>query len=185
MFCHQCGTEANPGDRFCKNCGAKLLITNEASAQDTPQAGPGTKEQLLRDVEQTLSQNPKLTVARSDKTDLEIRSTLSDAKWALGKKKVEYSACLLAKEAERTVVYWEMIKETGFGIPTFGGFQVETYKTDWKTRSGTVREVGYGPKGKMIDYNWDYAETRSVVEDIAKANGWKFTVTLRKGKAMY
>ncbi|MBN2500711.1 MAG: zinc ribbon domain-containing protein, partial [Anaerolineales bacterium] len=26
VFCHECGTKSNPGDRFCRNCGEKLRV---------------------------------------------------------------------------------------------------------------------------------------------------------------
>lgn len=185
MFCSQCGSKVNPGDRFCGQCGAQLPTPGQPSSSDAPQAGAGGKEQLLQVVEQALATYPQLAVTRSNKTDLEIKSVLADAHWGVGKKKVEYSACLLAKEPERTVVYWEMIKEVGAGMGIFGGFKVEKYKSDGRTISGTVREVGYGPQGKIIDYNWDYAQTRSIVESVAKGSGWKFTTVLWKGKATY
>jgi hypothetical protein len=99
--------------------------------------------------------------------------------------RVEFSACLLAEEAERTVVYWEMIKEVGAGMGLFAGFKVEKYKSDGRTISGTVRETGCGPQGKVIDYDWDYARTRGIVERAAKANSWKFSTVLLKRRAMY
>lgn len=150
---------------------------------DRPAEG-GDKEQLLRAVEAALTAYPQLSVTRSEKTDLEINSVLADAHWGVGRKKVEYSACLLAKESERTVVYWEMIKEVGAGMEIFGWFKAQKYKSG-RTLSGTVQEIGYGPQGKVIDYHWDYARTRSLVEKVAKEQGWKFTTVLWKKKAMY
>ena len=184
MFWHRYGSKTDPRYRFCAQCGAELPGADGASDRNAPAEGTSSKEHLLRELEQALGRNPKLVVTRGDRTDLEISSVLADAKWFLGKRKVEYNACLLAKETERTVVFWEIIKESGFGIPILGGFQVETFRTDWKTRSGTAREVGYGPKGKMIDYGWEYGEIRKVVEDTAEANGWKLKVVLRKSQAL-
>ncbi|WP_134212644.1 hypothetical protein [Pelotomaculum propionicicum] len=160
-------------------------MTAQPAPAGARQFPAGSKESLLQAVEQELAAFPQLVVERSSKTDLEIKSVLADAHWGVGKKKVEYSACLLAKETERKVVFWEMIKETGAGMGVFGGFKVEKYKSDGSTRSGTVREAGYGPGGKIIDYNWDYAQTRSIVEGVVRAGGWKFTTSLLKGKATY
>lgn len=192
MFCHQCGVKANPGDKFCRQCGTELarVISPGVSGgqpsfneKSMPQVS-SVKDQLLEAIEQVLAQYP-LKLERNADTDLEIHSVLADANWGVGKKKVEYKACLLAKVPEMTVVYWEMLKETGAGMGIFGGFKVEKYKSDGRTISGTVREIGYGPDGKAIDYEWDYAKTRDVVRGIAEANGWKFKTVLLKGKAMY
>lgn len=181
MYCGKCGTRAMPGDRFCGECGSPLsAVVSEVGLQETD-----AREQLLQAIERELAQYPQLAVSRSRETDLEIKSVLADASWGLGKKKVEYSACLLLKPTDRTAVFWEMIKEVGSGMGIFGGFKVETYKSDGKTISGSVKEKGFGPTGKVIDYTWDYAGTREMVEMVVKASGWSFTTVLRKGKAMY
>lgn len=31
MFCPKCGTEVNPGDRFCRGCGSPIALEGEAS----------------------------------------------------------------------------------------------------------------------------------------------------------
>ena len=176
---------------FCRQCGTKLAeiispggIVGQPSFNEKsmPQVS-SIKNQLVEAIEQVLAQYP-LNVKRSVDTDLEIHSVPANANWGVGKKKVEYKACLLAKVPEMTVVYWEMLKETSAGIGIFGGFKVETYKSDGRTISGKVREIGYGPGGKAVDYEWDYAKTRDVVRSIAEANGWKFKTVLLKGKAM-
>ena len=61
----------------------------------------------------------------------------------------------------------------------------EIARSNGKTRSGTVNEVGYGMSGKVIDYDWDYAEVRQVVEAAAQYQGWQFKTVLMKGKASY
>lgn len=137
----------------------------------------------MREIEASIARNPKVVVTRGAKSDLEIAGLLANAGWALGRKKVEYSACVLMKEAERTVVFWEMVKEAGWGMPTFAGFKIETYKTAGNTRAGMEHDEEFGPTGKSIDYDWDYALIRRAVESVAKARGWKFNVVLLPGKA--
>lgn len=39
--------------------------------------------------------------------------------------------------------------------------------------------------GKLIDYNWDYAQVRQIVEAAVQAQGWHFETVLFKGKARY
>jgi hypothetical protein len=141
------------------------------------------RESLLQQLTQALTESPNLVVTRDGKSDLELKAVISEASWGIGKKRVEYQSCLLAKEDERTVVYWEMVKEVGSGLGALFGFKVETYRSDGKTISGRLREVGYGPGGKAIDYRWDYAQTRKTIEEIVKANGWQFKTTLRRGQA--
>lgn len=186
-FCRQCGNGVGPGDRFCGHCGTRLNVGEEVVMPEP--VGPSTtvsseKEPLLWAVEQELSKYRELSVTRSDKTDLEIKSVLADADWGVGKKKVEYSACLLVKGDERTAIFWEMIKESGSGMDFGGGFKTETFGGG-KTLFGKTREVQYGPDGKVIDYAWDYARTRSIIEHVVNSNGWKFKTVLMKGKAMY
>jgi hypothetical protein len=142
-----------------------------------------SRDALLASIEEALSKNPQLGVSRGTDTDLELKSVLADASWGVGKKKVEFSACLTLRERDNTVVYWEMIKETGSGMGVFGGFKTESYSTFGKTRSGSVKEVGVGPAGKVIDYAFSYDKTRTFVEDMAKQNGWKFATVLRRGSA--
>jgi len=143
------------------------------------------KESLLDALAGHLASNPGLSVERGRKTDLEIASVLADANWQVGKKKVQYSACLLADEQTRTVKFWEMIKESGGGLGAFFSFKTESYRTDGKTISGNVKETAYGPTGKVIDYNWDYSRLRGEIESLVKAKGWKFKTVLLKGSAMY
>lgn len=178
VYCQQCGNALPSGEAYCRHCGAQLSEQEQALPMDE-------RERLLRAVEKALKAYPQLAVSRSDKTDLEIKSVLADAHWGLGRKRVEYIACLLAREDQRTVVYWEMLKEVGAGLDIFCWFKKEKYQSDGRTRSGAVREVGYGPGGKVIDYHWDYARTREIVEQVAREHGWKFTVVLWKKKAMY
>jgi len=169
-------------DRFCNQCGAKAG-TGFAAGNGAPETAE--KEAVLQDIERALAPNPQLALVRGQKTDLEISSVLADANWKVGKKKVEYSACLLADAGSRTIVYWEMIKEVGSGMGALFSFKTETYRSDGKTISGKVKETGYGFGDKVIDYEWDYSQTRQLVEGIARARGWQFKTVLMKGKAMY
>jgi hypothetical protein len=178
MYCPKCGTQASPSDRFCGGCGAPLPA--QSSARPSTQPVAGDREALLVDIERALSRHPQLQLSRGPKSDLEIKNILADHK-LLGKK-VEFQASLLARESDHTVVYWEIFKEYGMGLGSFGGFKVESYRSDGKTASGSVREVDFGPTGKTVDYKLDYARIRSVVEGVVRDHGWKFETTLRKGK---
>ncbi len=179
MFCTQCGKAFVDGSKFCTGCGAQV---GQAQA---PSVGAGGKDAVLAAIETALAAKPGLSLVRGQNADIEIASVPADANWMIGKKKVTYSACLLADAASRTVVFWEMLKESGFGLSSLFSFKVETYRSDGKTISGNVKEVGYGPGGKVLDYKWDYSQVRSLVENEAQKAGWSFKTVLSKGKAMY
>lgn len=185
MFCNQCGKTIADGSTFCINCGAQLNVSAPTSKAGAPSAGTGEKENLLKSIEQEIAKHPQLAVNRSSQTDLEIKSMLADADWGVGKKKVEYSACLLVKEQDHAVVYWEMIKESGSGMEAGGGFSFGTIKSG-KNLFGVKKEVQFSPTGKkVVDYTWDYAKTRKMVEEVVKSCGWQFKTTLMKNKATY
>ncbi len=183
MFCPDCGLKASDTDRFCGGCGAPLAFVAARQSDVPPPAPQNPREALLAAIEQALAAYPQLTVTRGPKSDLEIKSTLADARWGTGKKKVDYSGALLAREAERKVVYWEMTKEVGAGMSVPFGFKVETYRTDGRSASGRVREAGWGPGGKAIDYDWDYARTRRIIEEVVRAHGWRFSTALLRRNA--
>jgi len=172
MFCNQCGQPVASADKFCSGCGASV-----AAADD--------RQNVLQAISTALSPYPQLTLTWGQKADLEISNELANADLAAGKKKVEYSARLLADQGTRTIIFWEIIKEKSQGIGAFFSFKTETYRTDGKVRSGTVNETGYGLGGKVIDYNWDYAQTRQVIEGAARYQGWQFKTVLMKEKASY
>lgn len=89
-----------------------------------------------------------------------------------------------AVEPELTVYYYEILKEKGSGI-SFGGFEAESYSSFGGKRSGTTKEVVIGPGGTAMDYSWDYAATRKIVEDVAARHGWKVKVVLQKKSAQW
>lgn len=154
--------------------------------ETVPPAAPeaGTRLALLADTLALLSQYPNYHAQYGTDTDMVIDNQVSDAAWAGGKKKVEYSAILKAVEAERTVYFWEMLKEKGGGL-SFGGFEAETYSTVGTKRSGTTRGATLGPGGVVESHEWDYAATRSIIESVAAQHGWTVKTVLKKSSAAW
>ena len=180
MFCNQCGQPLGATDQFCNRCGARTAANAGEVAHPAD-----ARQEVVQAVAAALAPYPQLVLTQGRKSDLEISNVLADGNWTVGKKRVEYSAYLLADASARTVTFWEMIKEVGCGMGALFSFKKTSYRSDGKTLSGSVQETGYGFGGKVIDYNWDYAQVRSLVEEAVRSRGWRFETTLRKGKATY
>ena len=139
---------------------------------------------MLADMLTTLGQYPNYHSAYGTDTDIVIDNQIADANWGTGAKKVEFSAIMKAVEPERTIYYWEMLKESGGGL-SFGGFDAEMTTTSGMKRWGTKKEVVIGPSGVAMDYNWDYAATRRIVEDVAARHGWRVKTVLQRKSAAW
>lgn len=151
-----------------------------APAADAAPA-PGTRAALLADMLATFAQYPGYTAAYGTDTDIAIDNEVARASWGTGKKKVEFTAAMKADEAQRTLYYWEMLKESGGGL-SFGTFESESYGISGMKRSGKKKETVIGPGGVAMSYDWDYGATRRIVESVAERHGFRVKVVLlRKG----
>jgi hypothetical protein len=139
---------------------------------------------LLGDMLATLGQYPNYTSQYGTDTDIVVTNEVANANWGTGQKKVEFSAMMKAVEAERTVYYWEMLKESSSGL-NFGGFDAEMSTTSGTKRWGTTKETVIGPDGVAMEYEWDYAATRRIVEDVAARHSWQVKVVLQKNSAQW
>jgi len=144
----------------------------------------GTRDALLPDILATIAQYPGYTAQYGTDTDIRIDNQVANASWGTGKKKIEFSAHMKAVEAERTLYYFEVLKETGGGL-SFGGFESESYSTFGSKRSGTTKEVVIGPGGVAMNAEWDYAATRQIIESVAAKHGWRVKVVMTPGAAKY
>lgn len=155
-----------------------------AAAQPPAEAPADARSALLSAIVALFARYPGYRVQSGTDTDLVIDNQIADASWGIGKKKIEYSAILKAVEAERTVYFWEILKESGAGL-SFGGFESESYSTFGTKRSGKTKQVVIGPGGVQVDAEWDYGATRKLVESVAAAQGWRVKVVLRRGAAAW
>jgi hypothetical protein len=187
-------TPAEPAAPAASAAPEQPQVATEPAAPEQPQAPAepaapasavsGTRVALLADILAAFAQYPGYSVRYGTDTDIMIDNKVADASWGTGKKNVEYEAVLKAVEGERVVYFWEMLKESGAGL-SFGGFEGETTMTMGAKRFGTKKEVVVGPGGKALDYTWDYAATRRIVEDVAARDGWRVKVVLRKKSAQW
>ena len=155
-----------------------------AAAPLAPAAPPADRLALLADVLATLGQYPNYTSQYGTDTDIVVSNEVANASWAGGKKKIEFSAIMKAVEAEHTIYYWEMLKESGSGL-NFGGFDAEMSTTVGMKSWGTKKETVIGPDGIAMDAEWDYAATRRIVENVAARHGWQVKVVLKKNSAQW
>jgi hypothetical protein len=139
---------------------------------------------LLADILATFAQYPSFNAEYGTDADIVVDNQLVDANWGAGKKKVEYSAVMKAVESEGTLYFWEILKESGAGL-NFGGFEAETYGVSGKSRSGVQKMMIVGTDGVPVEWEWDYANTRRIVEDVAARHGWKTKVVLQKKSAQW
>ncbi len=90
----------------------------------------------------------------------------------------------LRMAAETYHALGKILKESGGGL-SFGSMDFESSSTMGTKRWGTTKEVVIGPKGKVVDYSWDYAATRNMVTEIAVRHGWQVKTVISKKKAMW
>lgn len=115
----------------------------------------------------------------------EMKITIAEQKSFLSKKSVEYSARFKVLEDERTVAFFEMLKESGSGMSggdssDFGGgwgVSKETYKTGTGGREGGI-EVQGSLLGKKYSFTFDYGRLRSQIQTMAEQSGYRFDYRL-------
>jgi hypothetical protein len=141
-----------------------------------------SRDAFLIDLMATFASNPAYSAAWGTDTDMVISSNPVDARWGAGKKRVEYTAVLKAVEQERTVYFWELLKERTSGL-SFGTFESESY-SQWGTKvSGTKSEATVGPGS--TSWEWGYGTLRALVEEVAGRHGFTVRVVLTKHGASY
>ena len=90
-------------------------------------------------------------------------------KWMLGQKKAVYRMSVGLVEADHTVHFRELVKESSFGLlpPTL---TVEKTSTSGWERSGTHSEKPLGGKGGTVDFD----KVREALKLTVAAGGWQF-----------
>ncbi|HBG92556.1 MAG TPA: hypothetical protein DDX12_03675 [Nitrospiraceae bacterium] len=115
---------------------------------------------------------------KGEKGVLKLSKTIAERKSFLSKKKLVYTAKISIDENKKEIIFSEFLKESGFGIsageddssPGFG-FKKETYGTDTKMRSGTIKEQS-SLFGKKYNYSFDFPQIRNAVKEIASRSGY-------------
>jgi hypothetical protein len=149
-----------------------------------PASAASDRLKLLADMLAAFAQYPSFNAQYGTDTDIVVDNQIVNANWGAGNKKVEYSAVMKAVEPELTLYFWEIVKESSAGL-SFGTAEAETYSYSGKTRSGVQKMMIIGADGQPVEWEWDYAATRSIVEDVAARHGWKTKVVLQKRSAQW
>lgn len=110
-----------------------------------------------------------------------ISKTIAERKFLLSTRKLVYSARISIDEKDKTLVFSESLKETGFGWPIGGeteispgfGFKTESYKTGMGPREGIIEEQS-NLFGKKYNYHFDFAKFRGLFENLATQSGYAF-----------
>jgi len=163
---------AQPSSQEAKEAPLTEAVVSPAEVSSKPPRS--SKEEVLKEVERILLDHPQLSVVRSKGTDIEIKSLMYEPDPTGSNKKVEYNACLLSRESDRVVLFWEMRKRSSSDFDKPGGFQTQVDSFNSHNGAAALKKE-----------SWDSSQLRSAIEQAVKTKGWDFKVVLTKSKAMY
>jgi hypothetical protein len=116
---------------------------------------------------------------------LMLEAKIAERKVFLSKKNLIYKAKIKIDDENKTVKFFETLKEKGIGIssgdsidisPGFG-FKVEKYRVIGKERGGSIEELSK-LFGKDYKYSFDYSAVRKKVEEEVQKAGYSFSIAL-------
>ncbi|MBS7649829.1 MAG: ribonucleoside-triphosphate reductase [Candidatus Bathyarchaeia archaeon] len=117
---------------------------------------------------------------------LKLEFKVAERKVFLSKKTLNYKAHLRLDDDNKTVRFFETLKETGLGISSGDsditpglGFKVETYKVTGKEREGNIEELSK-LFGKDYKYSFDWSRIREMVKREADNSGYSFQTVLNE-----
>jgi hypothetical protein len=114
-----------------------------------------------------------------------LESVIAERKAFLSQKKLTYICRFRVDEPAKEVRFFEMLKESGFGVsggsddemsPGFG-FKKETYNTFGKERKGSIEEQSK-LFGRDYSYRFDFGTFREAVRKASEGAGYRFEVKL-------
>jgi len=120
-----------------------------------------------------------------EKNVLMLEAKIAERKVFLSKKNLIYKAKIKIDDENKTVKFFETLKEKGIGIssgdsidisPGFG-FKVEKYRVIGKEREGSIEELSK-LFGKDYKYSFDYSAVRKKVEEEVQKAGYSFSIAL-------
>ncbi len=138
-------------------------------------------QQTLHEIGKTL---PAELVTQKDGS-LKLEAVIAERKSFLSKKKLTYSCRMRVDGPGKQVRFFEMLKESGFGVSGGGdedmgtgfGFKKEVYKTSGAERNGSIEEQSR-LFGKEYSYKFDFGRFREAVRQASEAAGFAFEIKL-------
>lgn len=140
---------------------------------------------MLNEME-TIAKNNGLDFNQKN-NEFKLHKIVAERKAFLSKKKLEYSANIKIDDGIKQVDFTEMLKESGSGLSSGGGFddgispgfgfKAGTYKTGPGGISGNIEEQSK-LFGKDYNYSFDYANIRNAIKEIAEKNGYTFKYSI-------
>ena len=129
---------------------------------------------FLTDLMSTFASNPAYTAAHGTDTDMVIESNPVHGTWGMGSKRIDYSAAVKAVEEDRTVYFWEDLKDRSVS---------ESYAVPGKKGSGSKAESAVGPGS--TSWEWGYGTQLAHVEEVAHRHGFTVKVVLARHSATW
>ncbi len=111
-----------------------------------------------------------------------MEAVIAERKALLSKKKLTYICRFRVDEPAKEVRFFEMLKESGFGVTSGGcddemstgfGFKKETYKIGAGPREGSIEEQSR-LFGAQYSYAFEFSKVRAFVESEAAKAGYTF-----------
>jgi len=130
---------------------------------------------------------PGRFIEQKDGTFL-LEAKIAERKVLVQKKTLMYKAHLRVDDQKKVVRFFEILKETAFGMSSGGdamdispgfGIKMETYKVAGKAREGSIKEQSK-LFGKEYKYSFDWANVRKTVEEKAREAGYSLSVVLNE-----
>ena len=124
-------------------------------------------------------------LVKDESYGISFKKLVAERKTFLSTKKLEYSGKIKVDDVKKEVVFSDMLKESGNGLSMGGGsdmssgfgFSASTYSSGLNGRSGTIQEQSE-LFGKKYTYTFKYDELRTLIEEIAKKEGYIFRYSI-------
>jgi hypothetical protein len=124
-------------------------------------------------------------VLKESKGIYELTATIAERKAFLASQKLQYQAKFRILDDQKLIHYFEMLKESGSGMSTGGdfdsspgfSFNTETYQSGGTSHDGSIEQQA-SLFGKKYAYRFDYKSVRTRIEELAKAEGYRFELQL-------
>jgi hypothetical protein len=117
---------------------------------------------------------------KESKGIVEFTVLVAERKAFLSTQKLQYTAKYRILDDQKTIHYFEMLRESGSGMSTGGdldtpgfGFKTESYKTGSVGREGNIEQQS-SLFGKKYEYQFDFKDLRSKIEEMAQEEGYQF-----------